>query len=209
MELTPRALREVEFREKLRGYNPADVDAFLEEVAGAVGDLQARLRALEANPPHAAEATSPDVKREATLSEETVARALLAAQDSLDRTIAEAEDLARTIEARARAEAVRMVTAAEHRLEEEAAAARRTVEARMQELDQGRTSLEQEIVWLRSWVARRRDELVDALWDRPPWYESTYPKLGLVVDFVAGEPADLIPAERQQVSGSERTGDAR
>jgi hypothetical protein len=63
--------------------------------------------------------------------------------------------------------------------------------------------LEEEIVWLRSWVARRRDELVDALWDRPPWHESTYPTLGLVVDFVARQPSDLLTAERQRASGSD------
>jgi DivIVA domain-containing protein len=200
MDLTPRALREVEFREKLRGYNPAEVDAFLEEVAGAVGDLQVRLRALEADPPRPAGVTAAPPKREAPLSEATVARALLEAQDRFDRTIADAENLARTIEAQARADAARMVIAAEHRLVEEAAAARRAAEVKMEELDQGRTILEQEIVGLRSWVARRRDELVDALWDRPPWSESTYPTLGLVVDFVASEPTDLMTGERPQVS---------
>jgi hypothetical protein len=187
----------------LRGYNQADVDAFLDEVAGAVDDLQARLRALEAGAPPAAEATTPSVKRDAPVTEEAVARALLAAQDRFDRTIAEAENLARTIEAHARADAARMVLAAEHRLEEETTEARRLAEGKIRELDQGRTRLEQEIVWLRSWVGRRRDELVDALWDRPPWYESTYPTLGLVVDFVAREPADLLTAERRRASGSD------
>ena len=51
VDLTPSTLRQVEFREKLRGYHPADVDAFLEGVAVAVGDLLARLQAAEAADP--------------------------------------------------------------------------------------------------------------------------------------------------------------
>ena len=48
MDLTPQTLRDVEFREKLRGYHPDDVDDFLEEVAVAVDGMLARLRATEA-----------------------------------------------------------------------------------------------------------------------------------------------------------------
>jgi DivIVA domain-containing protein len=47
MDLTPQTLREVEFREKLRGYHPDDVDDFLEKVAVAVGELLDRLAAAE------------------------------------------------------------------------------------------------------------------------------------------------------------------
>jgi DivIVA domain-containing protein len=36
MDLTPQTLRDVEFREKLRGYHPDDVDDFLEEAAVAL-----------------------------------------------------------------------------------------------------------------------------------------------------------------------------
>ena len=47
MELTPRLLTEVEFREQWRGYSQNEVDDFLERVAAAVGELLDRLR--EAN----------------------------------------------------------------------------------------------------------------------------------------------------------------
>lgn len=48
MDLSAKTLREVEFREKLRGYHPTDVDEFLEQVAVAVDDVLARLAAAEA-----------------------------------------------------------------------------------------------------------------------------------------------------------------
>jgi len=198
MDLTPSALREVEFREKLRGYSPADVDAFLEEVAGAVDALLARLRTAEEAGARLAPPPTLDRTPAATLSEETVARALLVAQYTADRSVAEAEDLARTIEAQARADAVRLMVAAEDGLEAGAAEARRAAEARIEELDQRRRALEQEIDWLWSWATRRRDELAEALWDQPPWSPSEARSPARIVDLVAEEPTvDLAGAERQ------------
>ena len=197
MDLTPSALREVEFREKLRGYNPAEVDAFLEEVAGAVDGLLARSRAAEEAGPRSGPPPPLDGAQTATLSEETVARALLVAQYTADRSVAEAEDLARTIEAQARADAVRLMVAAEDGLEAHAAEARRAAEARIEDLGQRRKALEQEIDWLWSWVTRRRDELAEALWDQPPT-PFDGPSLARMVDLVAEESTvDLAGAERQ------------
>src|SRR5271169_6601985 len=44
MDVTPKTLREVVFREKMRGYHPDDVDQFLEQVATGLEVLQDRLR---------------------------------------------------------------------------------------------------------------------------------------------------------------------
>ncbi|MDP9388795.1 MAG: DivIVA domain-containing protein, partial [Actinomycetota bacterium] len=44
MEVSPQTIRDVEFREKLRGYHQDDVDEFLERVAAGVEILQDRLR---------------------------------------------------------------------------------------------------------------------------------------------------------------------
>jgi cell division initiation protein len=198
MDLTPGALREVEFREKLRGYNPADVDAFLEEVAGAVDALLVRLRTAEEAGSRVAQAPTFDGTPAPTLSEETVARALLVAQYTADRSVAEAEDLARTIEAQARADAVRLMVAAQDSLEAGAGQAHRAAEARIEELDQRRRALEQEIDWLWSWVTRRRDELAEALWDQAPWSASEGRSEPRMIDLVAAEPTvDLVGAERQ------------
>src|SRR5258707_1112581 len=40
MEISAKVLREVEFRDRLRGYDTDEVDEFLEEVAVAVEELQ-------------------------------------------------------------------------------------------------------------------------------------------------------------------------
>jgi hypothetical protein len=47
-------------------------------------------------------------------------------------------------------------------------------------------------------VARRRDELAEALWDQAPWSPSDAPSRARMVDLVAEEPiVDLAAAERQ------------
>ena len=45
MEISGRILREVEFRDRLRGYDTDEVDEFLEKVAVAVDELVAELGA--------------------------------------------------------------------------------------------------------------------------------------------------------------------
>src|SRR5215469_7777405 len=100
MDLTPQTLRDVEFREKLRGYHPDDVDDFLEEVAVALDGLLARLRVAEAG---AAGGGSPALVQpspqpaDPTLSEGTLSRAILLAQRTADIAVAEAEESARQI----------------------------------------------------------------------------------------------------------------
>ncbi len=46
MDFGARAIREAQFREKMRGYNPEDVDTFLEQVAKGVEILEDRNRKL-------------------------------------------------------------------------------------------------------------------------------------------------------------------
>ena len=43
MDVTPQVINEVEFHQKMRGYDPDEVDDFLERVAVAVGEMQGRL----------------------------------------------------------------------------------------------------------------------------------------------------------------------
>jgi cell division initiation protein len=46
MAISPRALREVEFRSGLRGYHPDDVDEFLERMAAGIEVLYERIREI-------------------------------------------------------------------------------------------------------------------------------------------------------------------
>ena len=99
MDVSPKTLREVEFREKMRGYHPEDVDQFLEQMAVGVEVLQERMRQAVERAQRAERAAS-----EAAISDETLRRTLVLAQRTADLAIEEARE-----------EAVRIVAAAEQK----------------------------------------------------------------------------------------------
>jgi len=120
MEVSPRTLREVEFREKLRGYHPDDVDEFLERVAAAMEVLQDKLRdATEranlaaqhaaAEPIEPPPTTPPLEKNE---GDDGVKRTLALAQRTSDLTIQEAREHAAHLLQEAQKEGQRIVDAA-------------------------------------------------------------------------------------------------
>jgi DivIVA domain-containing protein len=117
MDLTPRLLTEVEFREEWRGYKREDVDDFLARVATALGELQERLR-------DTADRASEAERRLLERSDE----------DEIRRTLVLAQRTAATALEEARAEAVRMVADAEAH-----------VQARMAEADARLAAVEDEI----------------------------------------------------------------
>jgi DivIVA domain-containing protein len=115
MDVTPQVINEVEFHQKMRGYDPDEVDDFLERVAVAVEQLQARVRdaeqraqaaerrateTVERSPaaqtappaPAPARATPPVGEAEET---EAIRRTLVLAQRTADAAIKEAEEEAR------------------------------------------------------------------------------------------------------------------
>src|SRR5215208_1915621 len=73
MDVSPQVLRDVEFREKWRGYSPDEVDDFLEQAAAGVERLQAQLQEAD----------------------ERAARA--EAKEEADRRVAAAEEQARAV----------------------------------------------------------------------------------------------------------------
>ena len=79
MDLTPRLLTEVEFREEWRGYNRKDVNDFLDRVADAVGELQERLRdaserATQAERRLLERSDEDEIRRTLVLAQRTAAR---------------------------------------------------------------------------------------------------------------------------------------
>ena len=91
MDVSAKMLHDVEFRERFRGYDPDEVDDFLERVAKAVEQLQTRLK--EAND----RADAAEVKAASGADiDESLRRTLLLAQRTADQAIAEAEEQART-----------------------------------------------------------------------------------------------------------------
>ncbi len=137
MDVTPQVINEVEFHQKkIGGYDPDEVDDFLERVAVAVGEMQARVRELsdraqaaerrnielegrlkqviakaEAAPTPAAAApmTGGDIES----GTETITRTLVLAQRTADAAVAEAREEAQRIVADAEAAARKLIVEAE------------------------------------------------------------------------------------------------
>ncbi|HUP69105.1 MAG TPA: DivIVA domain-containing protein [Acidimicrobiales bacterium] len=158
MDVSPNTIREIEFREKLRGYNQDDVDEFLERVAAGVEILQERLR----------EATERAVRAEQQ------AREVFDGDDSLRRTLGLAQRTADLAVQEARDHAARIVEAAEaHGLElaEEARenARRLADEAQSQiwadvgRLEAAREQLRQDVVKLATYLEAERDRIETSL----------------------------------------------
>jgi DivIVA domain-containing protein len=100
VEFTSDVVRSATFREKLKGYNPEDVHAFMERSAAAIDQLTARL----------GEATARAMKAEAALAsnseaDESVRRTLVLAQRTAEMAVREANDEAASIRFEARREA--------------------------------------------------------------------------------------------------------
>ena len=149
MDVTPQVINEVEFHQKMRGYDPDEVDDFLERVAVAVGQLTERLHDAEGR---AATADRRTVELEQKVRElderapvrdedddaETIKRTLVLAQKTADAAVREAKDEAqRTLtEAQTRADTlVNEAQSTSERLVSEAEVdARRTSEETRQEM---------------------------------------------------------------------------
>src|SRR5438128_6453501 len=97
MDLTPETLRSATFRDKLRGYHPDDVDEFLESVARGLEVLLARLR-------DASEKARAVAPLESAAPTDEAVKTLALAQRTADLAIHEAK-----------AEAERLMKAAEHK----------------------------------------------------------------------------------------------
>src|SRR3954451_21349024 len=107
MDVTPQVINEVEFHQKMRGYDPDEVDDFLERVAVAFEQLQERIRSAEqraaavekraAEAPRAPVAPAAPAGPTEAETTETIQRTLVLAQRTADAAIKDAQDEARRI----------------------------------------------------------------------------------------------------------------
>jgi cell division initiation protein len=158
MDVSPKALREVEFREKMRGYHPEDVDQFLERVAAGMEVLQDRLRQALERAQRAEQAAA-----EVGGNDEALRRTLVLAQRTADLAVQEAREQAARILASAEQQAQALVAEAEERgrrSHEEAVAEART---EMTKLEATRQQLQAEVDGLSRWVDEHRSHLALAL----------------------------------------------
>jgi cell division initiation protein len=125
MDISAKILREVEFRDRLRGYDTDEVDDFLERVAVGFDELTAELAAAQARaeraehqapppPPAAAPAVDDDsIKRTLVLAQRTADLAVREAQEEAGRILEDARAAAAVAMSDARASAERARTQAE------------------------------------------------------------------------------------------------
>ncbi|HYD10751.1 MAG TPA: DivIVA domain-containing protein [Acidimicrobiales bacterium] len=157
MDISPKLLREVEFREQWRGYNPEEVDEFLERLALGLEELQGRLGdALE-------RASSAERRLLERTDEDEIRRTLVLAQRtataSVDEAKAEAERLVRETESRCR-QLVADAEAQSARLEADIASRRRS---ELGDLAEERSALQADIEALRRFAEDQRELVTDAL----------------------------------------------
>jgi cell division initiation protein len=108
MDVSAQTLREVQFREKLRGYHPDEVDEFLERVAAGIDYLQDRLRQAIERGKRAEQRVA-----ESSEGDDALRRTLVLAQRTAELAVQEAREEAERIGASARAEARAIVARAE------------------------------------------------------------------------------------------------
>ncbi|MGH9151808.1 MAG: DivIVA domain-containing protein, partial [Acidimicrobiales bacterium] len=125
MDVSPQTIRQVEFREKLRGYHQDDVDEFLERVAAGLEILQERLRQATERAVRAEQAVGDrreddeSLRRTLVLAQRTADLAMKEAREQAARLMEEAEKEAAAITADAGAEARRLTDEAQVQAREE------------------------------------------------------------------------------------------
>src|SRR3984957_17804298 len=154
MDVSPKTLREVEFREKMRGYHPEDVDHFLEQVAAGLEVLQERLRqAVERA--QRAEAAAAD----AGGSDETLRKTLVLAQRTADLAVQEAREQASRILASAEQQAQAILSAAEERGRQTLDDTIAESKAELSRLESTRSQVQQGVEGLQRWLDEHKAHL--------------------------------------------------
>jgi cell division initiation protein len=154
MDVSPKTLREVEFREKMRGYHPEDVDQFLERVAAGIEVLQERLRQAMDRSQRAEQAAN-----EAGGSDETLRRTLVLAQRTADLAVQEAREQAARILASAEQQAQSIIGEAEERARRSHEDALVEVKGELNKLEASRQQLQADVENLTRWVDEHRAHL--------------------------------------------------
>ena len=152
--ITPESVRSVQFREKLRGYHPDDVDAFVAAVAQVVESLEQRAKVAESRLAEVESRSSAAVE-----AEDSLRRTLVLAQRTADAAIQEAREEADRVRQETRAERA----AAEAELAELRARLQREAEeegqAERASLLEERTALLRDVASLEAHLERERERL--------------------------------------------------
>lgn len=189
MDLSPKLLTDVQFREQWRGYNPDEVDEFLERVAAGVEELQQRLneaveRASSAERRLLERSDEDEIRRTLVLAQRTAVASMEEARAEADRLVSETEARCRHLVAEAEAQASRL---------DADIATRRRVE--LGDLAEQRAALQLDVEHLRTFLEGERERLGHVLRGQLDWLESGYSLAGLptISDVAAPAPVTAAP----------------
>jgi cell division initiation protein len=159
MEISGKILREVEFRDRLRGYDTDEVDEFLEKVAIGVDELREEITALRGR----AERAERQFEALPPVDDDSLRRTLVLAQRTADLAINEAREEAARVVDQARSQADAMVSDARQSAQAMRSEAERDMQARVQHLGEEHDRLTHQIGVLTSLVEGERGRITDAL----------------------------------------------
>jgi DivIVA domain-containing protein len=176
MPLSPQRIRDTRFKGSRRGYDQAEVDTFVEEVAAALEAAQneatameararaavARLQELSQQAPDAPDRSSEQIHPTVDESE-TISRALLLAQRTADMTVAEAQTEADRLIGAGRDEAAKMIEESRAEARRAGESERVQVEGEVQALLARRDFLESDVDHLEQYLVAQRERIVEAV----------------------------------------------
>ena len=183
MDLSPKLLTDVQFREQWRGYNPDEVDEFLERVASGVEELQNRLaeaveRASTAERRLLERSDEDEIRRTLVLAQRTAVASMEEARAEADRLVSETEARCRQLLAETEAQAAQL---------DADLATRRRVE--LGDLVEQRDALQEDIEHLRRFLESERERVGAVLRGQLEWLDSGYALRDLpVLSGVAADP---------------------
>ncbi len=169
MALNPQLIRDTRFKQAKRGYDPAEVDSFLEEAAAALEAAQNDATAMEARA-RAAVARLQELSqagaegpRASPDESETISRTLLLAQRTADATVADAHAEAERVLAAAGDDANQLLEEARIEARREGEASRVQVEGEVQALLARRDFLESDVDQLEQYLVAQRERITEAV----------------------------------------------
>lgn len=169
LRVSPERVRDVRFAEQWRGYRTDEVDDFVDRVAEAFDELEARLEEAAQRTALAErrlQERGPDeeLSRTLVLAQRTADAALEEAKAEASRVVGEAEEKARSI--------LHDVEARKAELEHEMEARART---ELAEVSERRAALQADVEALQSYVDRHRSRMLEELRTQLRWLEGAEP----------------------------------
>jgi cell division initiation protein len=159
MDISAKVLREVEFRDRLRGYDTDEVDDFLERAAVGFDELIAQLQVVTER----AERAERQAAEMPIGDDESIKRTLVLAQRTADLAVKEAQAEADAILSEARAAAAAMLAEARESTERTRSSAEQGLQVKIDSMESEHARLESEVATLVGLVQGEQSRLANSL----------------------------------------------